>query len=411
VTNRGVVHAIDAETGRTRWSTAVGSPRHPSSAPGANDAYVAAINGSNLSVLDEKNGKVIWQRQVRGAPGAGPVVSQRYVFVPMVNGTIESYQLEDHRRPPWVFQSHGRAVIQPIYTGANVAWPTDRGHLYVCEGNQNNIRYRLETNDSIVSRATQLPPNRLLVASTDGYVYCVHENSGAVQWRFSTGEPVVLSPIVFGDSVLVITDNDSMFRIAAEDGEEVWQVPRIRSFVAASGQRLYCVNSAGRLTAVDGTTGSRIGTLPTETLDMAYVNKETDRIFIGTRSGVIQCVREIGQRWPLIHVGLAEEEAPQKPVRKKAQPAEEEPMKADENPFGGGASENPFGGSSSDNPFGGSGGSDDNPFGGSGGSDDNPFGGSSGGGSSGGSDNPFGGDNPFGSDDGESADPFGEDPF
>ena len=54
-------------------------------------------------------------------PGAGPAVTDRLVFVPMINGAVESYKLalKEYRQPPWVFKSHGRAVIQPIYTGIN----------------------------------------------------------------------------------------------------------------------------------------------------------------------------------------------------------------------------------------------------------------------------------------------------
>jgi hypothetical protein len=48
---RGMVQAIDAETGSTRWSTIVGDPRFPTTAAGANDKYAAVCNGSTLYVL------------------------------------------------------------------------------------------------------------------------------------------------------------------------------------------------------------------------------------------------------------------------------------------------------------------------------------------------------------------------
>jgi len=396
MTDRGVVHAIDAETGRTRWTSAVGSPTHPSEAPGAHDRYVAVVNGSTLYVLSKDDGRVLWQRQANGAPGAGPAVTDRYVFVPMVNGAIESYQLKDHRQPPWIFRSHGRAVIQPVYTGSNIAWPTDRGDLYVCEGNQHNIRYRLETNDAIVARASLLPPTRLLTASIDGYVYCLHENSGTIKWRFSTGEPISLSPIVVGDAVFVITDDHSMFRVSAALGEEQWWIPGMTSFVAAGPTRLYCINTAGRLAVVDASSGSLIGSLATETLDLTFVNQQTDRIIIGTRGGVVQCLREIQQKWPLIRVDMAEKEAEVKPRPKKpkavAQPADK-PAGGD--PFGAGPAKD-------ENPFGTPPAKDDDPFGGGGGT--------GGGAPSGGGGDPFG--DPFGSNAESSsgspfADPFG----
>lgn len=362
MTNRGVIHAVDGETGRTRWSTPVGTPRHVSEAPAANDEYVAVVNGSNLYVLDHATGKVVWQRTMVGAPGAGPAVTDRLVFVPMLDGAIEAYQLEDYRQPPFVYKSHGRAVIQPVYTGANVAWPTDRGYLYVAEGNRNNIRYRLETTKTIVAPATPLPPTRLLVASTDGYVYCIHENSGSLQWRFSTGEPISEKPIAWKDSVLVMTDEANMFRLAALDGQELWHITGISRFVAASEKNLYCLNRMGRLTVIDGESGTKLATLPTETLNLWILNDKTDRVYIGTRHGVIQCLREIDRPWPYIHSGvLEEEEGPQrkKPPKKEKTEAEETTPQ-DENPFGSPPAASPFGGGQPAAP---AGGGMSNPFG------------------------------------------------
>ncbi len=357
VTDSGVVHSIDAQTGRTRWATRFGNPRFPSDAPGANDNSVAVVNGTAIYVLNQETGEIAWQRRAQGAPGAGPVVSNFYVFVPMVNGAIEAYQLDDYRQPPWIYRSHGRAIVQPIFTGANVAWPTDRGHLYVAAGNSTAIRYRLETNDPIVAQATALLPNRIVVASTDGYVYCIHEASGNVLWRFSTGEPIVKSPVVVGDNVYVVTDDTSLFCIESNTGLDKWWTSGVTGVIASSQTRLYCLSRSGRLMIVDPVSGSKVGSLPTETLDLRFVNKQTDRIIIGTRSGMLQCLREIQNRWPVLHAGVSEDLATVPP------PAAATPADATApppvNPFGGGDTPaNPFG----TDPFGGdTGGTDSEP--------------------------------------------------
>ena len=222
-----------------------------SEAPAANDRYVATLNGSDLSPLDKNNGKLIWRREVRGAVGAGPAMSERYVFVPMIDGTIEAYDIEDYRQPPWVFQSHGRAMTQPIYTGKYIAWTTDRGHLNVARGNENTILYRVETETSIAAEATVLPPDKLLVAAVDGYVYCINAERGSVAWRFSSGEPIFHTPIVLGENVYAITDDGSMFAISGDRGEEVWRTTGVRQFVAASRDRLYCRDARNGLAVLE----------------------------------------------------------------------------------------------------------------------------------------------------------------
>jgi len=396
MTDLGMVHAIDAETGRTRWTTPVGNPNSHNEAPGANDDYVAVVNGSTIFVLNQSNGKIVWRRQARGAPGAGPAVTDQAVFVPMLNGAVESYQLTDYRRSPRILKSHGRAIVQPIYTGLNVAWPTDRGHLNVAEERRGRMRFRVETNNSILAQATKLSPGRILTVSSDGYLYCIDEMSGDILWRFSSGEPISTAPIVGGDAIYLVTDDRTLYCVSPVRGQLQWSTPGVRGFLAASEKRLYCSSTTGRLLVISAATGSRLGSLSAEALDLRVLNHQTDRIFLGSRHGVIQCLREVQQEWPHIHSGVLEEKQAKEPRKKPAgtQPAgaageATPPEGGDEDPFGGGDSppagdpDDPFGGGGDDDPFGGGG--DDDPFGGDGGAGDDPFGGDS----SGSSDSPF----------------------
>ena len=68
MTDGGVVHAIDAQTGRTRWYTRVGNPSYPCEAPGANDHFVAVLNGSTIYTLKAENGEalVCWADRLIG---------------------------------------------------------------------------------------------------------------------------------------------------------------------------------------------------------------------------------------------------------------------------------------------------------------------------------------------------------
>jgi outer membrane protein assembly factor BamB len=334
VTDYGLIQAIDAETGRTRWKTSVGKSDYPTKAVGANDKFVATVNGSELFVLDSAKGEVVWQRKTVRAPGAGPAVSNNLVFIPMTDGAMEAYPLDDPRAPELVFRSHGRAMIQPIYTGTHIAWPTDRGHLYVTEASTHHIAFRLEANRDMVCPATFLPPNKIIISSIDGFVYCLHEAAGTLQWRFSTGEPIVTPPVPYGDTVYCVTEDGTLFAIDAELGQERWSTKHMKQVVGASRDRLYCLNDTGRLTMLDRRNGTRSGSLSTEFDDLPYVNKETDRIIVGTSEGLLQCFREAQQDYPMVHIVLSKPQAPtpRKPIRTQAT----EPAKpATTDPFSG----------------------------------------------------------------------------
>ena len=84
----------------------------------------------------------------------------------------------------------------------------------------------------------------------------------------------------------------------------------------------------------------------TNQLDVFYSNTLTDRIIVGTTTGVIQCLHEVELQWPLVHVNLAEAEQKRRPEIKqegldaKTKPAAK-PGAAEPKPAAGG--EDPFG--------------------------------------------------------------------
>ncbi|MDP6447858.1 MAG: PQQ-binding-like beta-propeller repeat protein, partial [Pirellulaceae bacterium] len=205
-TTQGMIHAIDGETGRTKWMAMVGNNHHPTLAPGANDRYVAVVNGSYIYLLDQKDGRQLWRRQIDRAPGAGPALSPERVFVPTIDGKLVSFDLRDYKEPVGVFQSIGRTLIQPIVTPRSVIWPTDRGHMNVGPADRKGINFRIEARDTITAKASFQAPFYVFMASIDGYVYSFHETSGGMNWDYSIGEPISQSPVPFGERLFLVTE-------------------------------------------------------------------------------------------------------------------------------------------------------------------------------------------------------------
>ena len=129
----------------------------------------------------------------------------------------------------------------------------------------------------------------------------------------------------------------------------------------------------GRLIILDQETGTRLATLPTNGVDFVFLNRETDRLYFGTKSGLMQCFRESKQEYPRVHAGVSvqiqrdcncqedlsnpDEQAPNQ-AQAQAQPQQAQPQQPQPvmpNPFGG----TPFGndGNKKPNPF-----KDGNPF-------------------------------------------------
>jgi len=443
-TTRAVIHAIDAETGESLWSSTVGRHDRPSLTPDVSKDLLATINGTQLYVVNRYNGDLLYQTKVHGAAGAGPGLSEKRAYVPMIGGLVIAYRLdpltdpakelnirderpqeeqEEERRenirvrqdyiPPLSCQGIGRAMIQPLVCQETmaeefVAWPTDRGYLNIgfIDRRQEDrfaVKYRLVTDAPISARPTYAPadPNEppasgvIYAASEDGFVYAVQEKGGETLWRFSAGEPIIEPAVVIDDRVYAATQLGGMYSIDAELGQEVWWAPNVERFVAASKNRVYAVDKTGRLLILNAETGQRLDSLAVEHLPIKPINTQTDRIYLASDTGLIQCLHEIELGEPIRHNVAPEEgqgpEIIQQPLAgpgPEAQPGAgqpgEQPPAAGADPFGGGA--DPFGGGEAD-PFGG--GAPPPDDGGAGGEAD-PFGG--------------GGADPFG---GGGADPFG----
>lgn len=411
MTDNGILHALDGRTGRMLWTQSHGNRRLVTHKPAGNDEMVAYTQGTTLFVLHRANGEIKWQRKLEGAPVAGPEFSDSKIFVPLTNGQVYVYDFDGGPSLAQSYTSIGKIVTPVSATSTTVNWATDRGFFYVGDSHRNRVRYRLEANGKIVSQATNFQHLYLYFTTTDGYVYCLFAPDGAVQWRYSTGEEIVTSPIAVRDSVYVTLRYGGLYKLSLTHGELRWFAPRVRQFLSASDRYVYALDDLNRLLVLDAKSGALVGATDLRGFDFFETNHATDRIILGTRTGRLQVLRASGLAYPQIHVKMVrpatpEEEADmEKPAPARPRPGVEDPFGAPaadpfaddpfgapaagetpaDDPFGGPpASADPFGGPPAGaDPFGGPP-EDSNPFGGppadadpfgSGGDDDNPFGG------------------------------------
>ncbi len=390
-TDRAMVHCINAETGKTRWARLIGRPNHPNLRPGVSGDLLAVVCGSRLYVCNRYNGDLLYEVEVDGVPGAGAALSKKYAYVPMVDGMVLAYNfepltkpmkvldknekeltdeekahLEEGRRenlrlrqqyiPPLACRSMGRIMVQPLVTMQNeneeyCVWATERGYLNVGRIDRRNenrlaVEFRLETDSGIAGRPAYMPgvsdkpgaSGMIYAASQDGFVYAVRENDGELLWRFSTGEPIVRPAVVIDQRVYVATQLGGMYCIDAAVGQEIWLAPRVVQFIAASKDRIYAADKLGKVIVLNAKTGGRLDTIPAVGLNIKLANSETDRIYLGTDTGLIQCLHEIELTEPILYRVEQQKTTPvveQKDIEELPKPKTEEESSA-EDLFGSG---------------------------------------------------------------------------
>ena len=241
-----------------------------------------------------------------------------------MSGRIEGYSLTEPQLQPWYYTSKGRTFLRPTTTGQVVSWPTNTGNLYVCNADGPKISFRLETNDDIVTSPAESSPY-LYIASTDGYLYCMHELTGEEKWRFSTGYSILSSPAIVGEQAYVASRQPALHAVDVETGRELWQVKGVSHFAAQGKDRVYASDRFGNLLTIDAASGALVGRLSVAEGSYTLVNDQTDRIYLVNNVGLIQCLREIGASEPTSYGRRAAREAGDDAVDEEAEAAADEP--------------------------------------------------------------------------------------
>lgn len=309
-TNQAMVHVLDAESRETLWISRVGRPGAVTTAPAANDKYVTSTNGGEVYLFDRRTGRVLWVRKLQSVPIAGPAISGDRVYVPLVSGMVSSFRLpkpgldetpgeQALRDNALNYTGKGVTFSPPIVTKYNVAWGTDAGNVYGVTTDQMLAIFRFKARGAVTGLMYRSP--HIYAASRDGYVYALREAKGTARWQFSIGSPISETPMATEDGVYAIPETGGLYKLDPATGEELWMVRGIFQFVSASPNRLYTADSSGRLVILDAKSGRRVGIISTETLDIKLFNRDNDRIYLATSTGLIQCLHEIGMKEPAWH--------------------------------------------------------------------------------------------------------------
>ena len=425
LTNRGDVTLVDGETGAVLWTKTVGNPRHAAVGVCTNDELTVVLTGLRMYVIRNSDGHVITEKITKGIAGASPVITERrtattfnyevnqngensysMIYVPTIENRMDLYDLDKEIKTggpdalasyPKGLPGFGRGLMQPTLGSKSIAWPTDQGIVYVADLVTNNVDRQLRTLGTITSPVAYIPGvRRFLTASSDGYVYCFKEDDPDDMWRSSIGEPIYREPILVDGNAYVVTRSYKLHQLDLSTGAEKWIVPNVERVISISDNRIYCVQVGGNLMVLDENQGTPLRTVPMQSVDFTFLNTMTDRMYIGTKDGLLQCVRELNQTFPVVHTkasesavadaaaadaNAADDQPKEDPFAPKPAPM---PNAGNANPFGKPANNNNGGGNA--NPFA------PKPAAGNGGGNANPFGQpANGGGNAGGNNaNPFG---------------------
>ena len=213
------VYALEANTGRVRWSVELGERVRAPPAVADGTVYATTADGT-LTAFDAGDGQRRWRRQPGGTLRS-PAVSDGTVYVGAFGQRLFAFDASDGSRL-WETQvDRQEFVALDVAVGDGAVFGGANGDLRAFETSDGSERWQV-----VGDRAVQSTP-----AVADGRCYvnvgpalrAFDTGTGEELWTVRTGgsnEP----PAVAGDTVYAPGD-DGVYAVDASDGTQLWQTP------------------------------------------------------------------------------------------------------------------------------------------------------------------------------------------
>ncbi|HTS74380.1 MAG TPA: PQQ-binding-like beta-propeller repeat protein [Gaiellaceae bacterium] len=190
------VYALDAKTGRVRWTYTTGGEVKGAGAYIAGTVYFGSYDG-HVYALNARNGKLRWRASAesrlggRGTFYANPAIAYGRVYIGATDGVVYSFGATSGRLL-WARRTGGYVYSSAALWRRTVYVGSYDHHLYAIDAATGDVRWAFHANGAISGSPTVL--NGVVYFSTlKARTYGLDALSGKVVWTFTDG---YYSPIV-----------------------------------------------------------------------------------------------------------------------------------------------------------------------------------------------------------------------
>jgi eukaryotic-like serine/threonine-protein kinase len=243
------VYAVDAHTGKLRWKFATNGRVNSSPAVSDERVYVGSYDGS-FYALDAASGRLAWKFTTQG---------ERRFSARHLHGAEPAAEVMPD--PFDVFLS------SPVIAAGVVYFGSGDGSVYALAADSGALRWRFQTGN-VVHASPAVEAGVVYVGSWDSYFYALDAQTGAQRWRYKTGEDTAInnqvgvqSSAVVANGIVYFGCRDShLYALDALSGTERWAFATGTSWVVSSpavrdGVVYFATSDTATVQAVDAITG------------------------------------------------------------------------------------------------------------------------------------------------------------
>lgn len=212
---------------------------------------------------------VRWRFHAAGSLVASPVVWRGVVYVGSNDGNLYAVRAQDGRRI-WQYETHGEVTSSPAVADNTVYFASTDGYVYAANAQTGALQWRFMTGGERRFRAPgihgikpagqmmddpfdmfisspAIAAGTLYIGSGDHNVYALDSKTGALRWRFRTGDVVHATPAVAGGAVYIGSWDRNFYALDAATGALRWK------FLTGDDQKIHNqIGIEGSASVADG---------------------------------------------------------------------------------------------------------------------------------------------------------------
>jgi len=251
----GVFYAVDRESGNAKWKFAVKARVSSTAAVANGTVYFGAYDGE-FYALDAASGTLKWKFATEG--------EHRYAATHL-HGSQPTKEVM-----PDPFDCY---LSSPVVWNGAVYFGSGDGNVYALDAASGALKWKFKTGD-VVHASPAISAGKVYIGSWDSNFYALDAATGKEVWRFKTGEDPdihnqvgIQSSAAVVDGVVYFGCRDShLYALDAKTGEKRWAYGTKGSWVIASpavrdGKVYFATSDSGMVYALDAKNGDVIFSL------------------------------------------------------------------------------------------------------------------------------------------------------
>ena len=252
---RGVLYALNAETGAQEWT--FDTKDTISNSPNIDTETKRVIVGSQkgtLYVLEAVTGNLVWEYNTQDQIFGFPSIIGRHCFVAGCGiGDLHVVDLDTGRRISLIALDN-TTLSMPTLAGDFAFIGTEGNEFLGINWKEEKVIWRFEMNRAVKSPAAYRD-GILIFGGMDRIVYALNARTGEERWRYVTRGRIEGGAVIVGNKVYVPSMDSSLYVLDFQSGrliESIELTGRLSSSPAVVSNRIIIATDEGVLTSLQG---------------------------------------------------------------------------------------------------------------------------------------------------------------